>query len=110
MPHFLQTITPEIPFPDSHNAGDFGQFLVGAEHAYAKTKEELEKRTDGHMDINKVRPGAVVICPVKVKDLLRFPQKKQENFLPILSFHKMPQEASQSRCNVNGRCCGKNCK
>lgn len=59
--------TPEIPFPDSHNAGDFGQFLVGAEHAYAKTKEELEKRTDGHMDINKVRPGAVVICPVKVK-------------------------------------------
>lgn len=59
--------TPEILFPDSHNAGDFGQFLIGAEHDYAKTKEELEKRTDGHMDINKVRPGAVVICPVKVK-------------------------------------------
>lgn len=58
--------TPEIPFPDSHNAGDFGQFLIGAEHNYAKTPEELEKRTDGHMDINKVRPGAVVLCPVNI--------------------------------------------
>ena len=59
--------TPSIPFPDSHNAGDFGEFLVGASHAYAKTKEDLAHRTDGHMDINKVRQGATVICPVKVK-------------------------------------------
>jgi formamidase len=58
--------TPSMVFPDSHNAGDFGAFLVGAEHPYAKTESELETRTDGHMDINTVRAGAVLICPVKV--------------------------------------------
>ena len=59
--------TPSVAFPDSHNAGDFGQFLVGAPHDYAKTAEELDQRTDGHMDINKVRAGATLICPVKVE-------------------------------------------
>jgi acetamidase/formamidase len=58
--------TPSLPFPDSHNAGDFGAFLVGAPHEFAKTKEELSCRTDGHMDVNTVRAGAVLICPVKV--------------------------------------------
>lgn len=58
--------TPARPFPDSHNAGDFGQFLVDAPHEYGITKEQLEDRTDGHMDINRVREGAVLICPVKV--------------------------------------------
>ena len=58
--------TPALPFPDSHNAGDFGAFLVGAPHEFAKTKEELSARTDGHMDVNTVRAGAVLICPVKV--------------------------------------------
>lgn len=58
--------TPSQVFPDSHNAGDFGAFLVGAPHPYAKTEEDLETRTDGHMDINRVRPGAILICPVKV--------------------------------------------
>ncbi|MGB9780921.1 acetamidase/formamidase family protein [Caldanaerobacter sp.] len=59
---------PSIKMPDSHNAGDFGTFLIGAEHEYAITKEELERhRTDGHMDINRVRKGAVIIAPVKVK-------------------------------------------
>ena len=58
--------TPSRPFPDSHNAGDFGAFLVGAPHEYALTEEQLEERTDGHMDINRVREGAVLICPVKV--------------------------------------------
>ncbi len=48
--------TPSLVFPDSHNAGDFGAFLIGAPHPYAKTEEELETRTDGHMDINRVRP------------------------------------------------------
>lgn len=57
---------PARPFPDSHNAGDFGAALVGAPHEYALTAEQLEDRTDGHMDINWVREGAVVICPVKV--------------------------------------------
>jgi formamidase len=58
--------TPAIDMPDSHNAGDFGQFLVGAPHEYGLTKEQLEARTDGHMDIDSVREGAVLICPVKV--------------------------------------------
>ena len=59
--------TPPIEMPDSHNAGDFGQFLIGAEHDWGLADEdELADRTDGHMDINAVREGAVLICPVKV--------------------------------------------
>jgi formamidase len=59
--------TPATTIPDSHNAGDFGSFLIGAPHQYALTAEELAKhRTDGHMDIDAVRAGAIVICPVKV--------------------------------------------
>ncbi|TCM74912.1 acetamidase/formamidase family protein [Rhodovulum steppense] len=58
---------PSKAMPDSHNAGDFGAFLVGAPHAYALTPEELaQHKTDGHMDIDAVRPGAILICPVKV--------------------------------------------
>lgn len=59
--------TPSHPMPDSHNAGDFGSFLIGAPHEYALTKEQLmEYKTDGHMDINRVRQDAILICPVKV--------------------------------------------
>lgn len=58
--------TPSISFPDSHNAGDFGQFLVGAPHDFSITSEQLQHRTDGHMDIDSVRVGAILICPVKV--------------------------------------------
>jgi formamidase len=58
--------TPSIPIPDSHNAGDFGAFLIGAPHEYALTAEQLAHRTDGHMDIDAARAGAIVICPVKV--------------------------------------------
>jgi acetamidase/formamidase len=58
--------TPSHPIPDSHNAGDFGSFLVGAPHEYAITAEQLANdRTDGHMDIDAVRAGAILICPVK---------------------------------------------
>lgn len=60
--------TPSHAIPDSHNAGDFGAFLVGAPHAYAMTAEQLaEHKTDGHMDIDAVRPGVILIAPVKVK-------------------------------------------
>ena len=59
--------TPAEAFPDSHNAGDFGAFLLGAPHEYAKTEETLKNKTDGHLDINKVRAGAILIAPVKVK-------------------------------------------
>ncbi|HEX9057214.1 MAG TPA: acetamidase/formamidase family protein [Ktedonobacterales bacterium] len=59
--------TPSADLPDSHNAGDFGHSLVGAHHPYAMTQEQLNRvKTDGHLDTNEVRPGAVLICPVKV--------------------------------------------
>ena len=58
--------TPSVPIPDSHNAGDFGSFLIGAPHEYALSAEQLAHRTDGHMDIDAVRAGAILICPVKV--------------------------------------------
>jgi formamidase len=57
---------PAIKMPDSHNAGDFGAALIAAPHEYALTEEQLELRTDGHMDIDIVREGAIVIAPVKV--------------------------------------------
>lgn len=57
---------PGVRMPDSHNAGDFGSFLIGAPHEYAITAEQLEMRTDGHMDIDAVRPGTIVLAPVKV--------------------------------------------
>lgn len=58
--------TPAIAMPDSHNAGDFGSFLIGAPHQFALTARQLELRTDGHMDIDAVRAGAILVCPVKV--------------------------------------------
>ena len=59
--------SPSTTIPDSHNAGDFGSFLVGAPHEYALTADDLaQHRTDGHMDIDAVRAGAILICPVKV--------------------------------------------
>jgi acetamidase/formamidase len=60
--------TPTVELPDSHNAGDFGQFLIGAEHDWGLPDEEaLEARTDGHLDSNDVRPGATLVCPVRVE-------------------------------------------
>jgi formamidase len=59
--------TPSVEMPDSHNAGDFGQFLIGADHDWGLEDEEaLGARTDGHMDVNAVREGAVLIAPVDV--------------------------------------------
>jgi len=58
--------TPSVAMPDSHNAGDFGSFLVGAPHEYALSAEEVQQhKTDGHMDIDAVRAGAILVCPVK---------------------------------------------
>ncbi len=60
--------TPSVELPDSHNAGDFGQFLIGADHDWGlDSEDELDARTDGHMDISEVRPGAILICPVEVE-------------------------------------------
>ncbi|MBC2660157.1 acetamidase/formamidase family protein [Novosphingobium flavum] len=59
--------SPSRDLPDSHNAGDFGAFLLGAPHGFSFTQDELDRhKTDGHMDTNSVREGAILICPVKV--------------------------------------------
>lgn len=59
--------TPTIDMPDSHNAGDFGQFLIDAPHDYCITRDQLEEvRTDSHMDVDAIREGAILVCPVKV--------------------------------------------
>lgn len=58
--------TPSIPFPDSHNAGDFGAALIDAPHEYGIPAEDLAHRTDGHMDIDAVRQGCIVVAPVRV--------------------------------------------
>lgn len=57
---------PAVDTPDSHNAGDFGQFLIDAPHDYGIEEAGIEQLTDGHMDINRVRAGAVLIAPVRV--------------------------------------------
>jgi hypothetical protein len=33
--------TPPIELPDSHNAGDFGQFLIGADHDWGLPTRKL---------------------------------------------------------------------
>ena len=59
--------SPSATIPDSHNAGDFGSFLVGAPHRYAMDAQELQRhKTDGHLDIDAARAGAVIVCPVKL--------------------------------------------
>jgi acetamidase/formamidase len=57
---------PGVEMPSSHNAGDFGNFLVGAPHDHAITAEDLALRSDAHMDIDTVGEGTIVIAPIKV--------------------------------------------
>ena len=60
--------SPSTTIPDSHNAGDFGAFLIGAPHRYALDAQELQRhKTDGHMDIDVARAGAILVCPVKLE-------------------------------------------
>jgi len=59
--------TPSVNIPDSRNAGDTAVPLLSSSHPYAITKEQYETcLTDGHMDIDAVREGTILICPVKV--------------------------------------------
>ncbi len=57
---------PAVRIPSSRNAGDVGACLIGAEHQYRLTAEDFLYRTDGHMDSDEVREGAILIVPVKV--------------------------------------------
>jgi formamidase len=60
--------SPSTTIPDSHNAGDFGAFLIGAPHRYALEAQELQRhKTDGHLDVDAARAGAILVCPVKVE-------------------------------------------
>jgi len=47
--------TPSIDIPSTNNSGDSRAFYESREHL-----------TDGHMDIDSVREGSVLVCPVKV--------------------------------------------
>lgn len=59
--------SPSRDFPDSHNCGDFGPFLVDVSHGMSMSQADVDlHKTDGHMDTNTVREGAILICPVKV--------------------------------------------
>jgi acetamidase/formamidase len=59
--------SPSATIPDSHNAGDFGAFLVGAPHRFAMDAASLSQhKTDGHLDIDAVRAGAILVCPVRI--------------------------------------------
>ncbi len=68
-PHLGQLGTiPAVNIPDSHNAGDFGSFLINAPHKYGITMEQYETAlTDGHLDVDSVREGCIVIAPVRVR-------------------------------------------
>lgn len=59
---------PSKRMPASYNAKDAERKLVGAQHEFSITPNDLsEHTTDGHLQVNTVREGAIIICPVKVK-------------------------------------------
>jgi formamidase len=59
--------SPSTTIPDSHNAGDFGASLIDAPHRYALSAADLQQhKTDGHLDVDAVRTGSILICPVKL--------------------------------------------
>jgi formamidase len=53
---------PAIDVSASCNCGDFGQFLFDG----GLSQEQFDALTDGHLDADSVREGAILICPVKV--------------------------------------------
>jgi acetamidase/formamidase len=62
--------TPSLDIPASRNAGDTSSGLRSLAKLSSKldiNEDEMEKAvTDGHLDIDTVREGASLICPVKV--------------------------------------------
>ncbi len=68
-PHLGQLGTiPAVNVPDSKNSGDGAASLINApNHPYAITQEQYDTAlTDGHLDVDSVREGCIVIAPVKV--------------------------------------------
>ena len=60
--------SPSTTIPDSHNAGDFGSFLVGAPHRFALTagRAAPSTRPTATWTSTPSAPGAILVCPVKV--------------------------------------------
>jgi formamidase len=58
--------TPAVKISGACNAGDIILRLVNAPHDYGIDEAALQARTDGHMDCDAVRAGAILLCPVKV--------------------------------------------
>lgn len=60
--------TPSVRIPANKNAGDVACSLVDAENEFSISKHEYETSiTDAHLDIDTVKEGSTLICPVKVK-------------------------------------------
>lgn len=58
---------PSKCMPASYNAKDAERKLLESRHTFSINAEDLsEHTTDGHLQINTVREGAIIICPVKV--------------------------------------------
>lgn len=58
---------PSKAMPASYNARDAERKLLEAQHEFYLTKEDLSEHcTDGHLQVNTLREGAIILCPVKV--------------------------------------------
>lgn len=58
---------PSKTMPASYNARDAERKLLEARHDFYLTKEDLSEHcTDGHLQVNTLREGAIILCPVKV--------------------------------------------
>lgn len=59
---------PSMRMPASYNAKDAERKLLEAHNEFSMTVNDLsEHTTDGHLQVNTVREGAIILCPVKVK-------------------------------------------
>ena len=58
---------PSKTMPASYNARDAERKLLEAQNEFYLSKEDLSEHcTDGHLQVNTLREGAIIICPVKV--------------------------------------------
>ena len=58
---------PPMSVPSSRNAGDLAWRLAELSGPHAMDPSCFEQLTDGHMDINEVREGSVLVAPVRVE-------------------------------------------
>ena len=95
--------SPSIDLPDSHNAGDFGAFLVGAPHRYApSTPEQLERhRPTATWTSTRSAPGAILVCPVKVAGRRRLPRRHAR---ACRATARSPATRATSRARSRCRC------